>query len=391
MAVVQAAPPAPRVMQARTRVLLGALTFLAVAALAATIVVLLVDILDHNASLRDKEWFGHLASLAGILVISVLVVVIHRAAVGYQLRQPAPADAAPQAPGTVAVVAARGQEQIPGVLIGADNRLSTSKLAAFTWTWVLAWAILSLAVADWVGAPGGWTALVGQNLQDQYLILLGGPFVALVGAKALVSGGVQGGTLVKTEATDAQTPATRVSQAFSDDNGQTDLIDTQYLVFGALALVVFIVLFLRKSDAGLPDLPDVVVGLATLGATGYVANKFAARDTPPHLDRVVPDRAAPGATVTVFGRNTLSVTQGGKRATAADPIRVFLGALAVIAVDPADPGAHTTASGSDDFLVTLPDAATLGLQPGDHAVAVTVQNAVGVLADNTVPLTIVVA
>jgi hypothetical protein len=392
MADSGAVPPVPHVSAtpaavSNARAVVAVRFIAAVLALALLVAggLLLAEILDDNASLDDMRWFGHVAALTGLLIISAMVAVVHRAAVRRQVAaQPTgkPAAAGAAATSTDAV-------SIPGILIGADNRLSTSKLAAFAWTWALAWAILSLFIADWVGAAAGWTALVDQGLQDEYLVLLGGPFVALVSAKALVATDVQSGTQVKTSATEEQTALERVAQAFSDDNGQTDLVDTQYLLFGSLAIVVFVVAFLRDPGAGLPDLPDFIVGLTGVGATAYIANKVAARDAPPHVDRVVPDHATPGSEVTVFGRNLLTVSQGGRRAPAEDPVRVFIGALAVVRVDPRRPDAHTTASGSDYFTFTVPPRDRFSLPAGEVAAPVSVQNAIGVMSDNAAPFTLV--
>ena len=238
--------------------------------------------------------------------------------------------------------ATRGRAQpaeVSGILIGADNRLSTSKLSAFAWTWVLAWAILSLAIADWVHAGAGWSAFLKQGLQDEYLVLLGGPFVALVAAKALVGGAVSSGSLVKSTATPDETkPADRITQAFSDDAGQTDLVDTQYLLFGTIALLVFIVMFLRGSTTGLPTLPELLIGLSSVGATAYIANKWTAEDAKPKLDRIVPSSGKVGDTVTLYGTNLLSVSIGGKQIPASEDLQVIYGGLGVQELSPSAPG-----------------------------------------------------
>ena len=360
--------------------------FAAVAAALVTLIVfgkLLSAVLADKPSPDTKHWFAHVASLLGIGVMSAGIAFAHKQAVRQARLAAADANADPEAV---------KREYIPGILIGADNRLSTSKLAAFAWTWALAWAVLSLAIAEWVGAPAGWDALVKDGLQDEYLILLGGPFIALVSAKALVSADTASGTQVKVPASDKeQTTTDRLSQAFSDDNGQTDLVDTQYLLFGAITVLVFVVLFIRHSSQGLPDLPDTLVGLASVGATAYVANKVAAKDAPPHLERVVPDRAAPGQEVTLYGRHLLTVSQGGKRAATSDPIHVFVGSVTDVEVNPSDDNAHTSPSGSDYLKLTIP--ATLPGAPiaaGDVAAPLSVRNADGVVSDNTLAFTLVI-
>ena len=338
------------------------------------VALLLAEILEDTASQRERRWFGHLASLEGILLASLLIGWIHGAAVRRARR-----------------VAGAESSEVAGILIGADNRLSTSKLSAFTWTWVLAWAMLSLAIADWVAAPAGWEAFLKQGLRAEYLILLGGPFVALVGAKALVGGAVSKGAMIKPAAAAGETkPADRVTQAFSDDTGQTDLVDTQYLLFGLVALVVFIVMFIRASASGLPQVPEVLIGLASVGATAYIANKWTAEDAKPQIDRIVPNSAKRGETITIYGTNLLSVSMGGKQVPAAEDLQVIYGGLGVQEVSPAAEGANRSAAGSD--YIRIPVAPLPEPAPGAAAggkVDISVRNALGVMSENTVEFTIV--
>ncbi len=335
--------------------------------------ILLVEIVEHTASQREKRWFGHVASLEGIILISLLIGVLHSIAVRR----------AKQTTGDP-------QTSIPGILVGADNRLSTSKLSAFAWTWVLGWAMLSLAVADWVGAPGGWKQFLDQGLQDEYLVLLGGPFVALVGAKALVTSAVERGALVKLAAGDEETKlAERVSQAFSDDTGQTDLLDTQYLLFGAITLLVFIVMFIRESWEGLPSLPELLIGLSTLGATAFIANKWTAKDAKPRIDQIVPESAKEGDEVVIYGSNLLTVSVGGKRTQTKEPMKVLFGSLVEQDVSPTASQAVTSASGSDWVKLTVPKVpdAAWGTDKTKQA-PIVVRNAIGVTSENNVPFTI---
>lgn len=334
---------------------------------------LLEPITEDVASQQERRWFGHIAALETLIVLALLIGLLHSYAV------------------IIARKAAGNEARtIPGILVGADNRLSTSKLSAFAWTWVLGWAVLSLAFADWVGAPGGWEHFLDQGLQDEYLILLGGPFVALVGAKALVTSAVERGALVKSVAKDDETkPIDRVTQAFSDDTGQADLVDTQYLLFGAITLLVFVVMFIRHSWTGLPALPEVLIGLASVGTTAFIANKWAAKDAKPHIDQVVPNSAKSGEPIALYGTNLLTVSMGGKRAMTKDPMRVLFGSLTEQPVPPQSEGAITSASGSDYVTLTVPviSPATWGTDTSKQA-PITVRNAIGVASDNAVPFTI---
>ncbi len=357
--------------------LLRVLTAAAIVVIAVPAGILLYDIIEVTASQSQREWFGYLASLEAILVLSAGIGVIHNLAASR-----ARGDSPPSGPGD--------PPKPTGILIGADNRLSTSKLSAFAWTWVLAWAILALAIGDWVSAPAGWASFVEEGLQDQYLILLGGPFVALVGAKALVANGVASGSQVKPAAGEDETsPVARVTQAFSDDGGQTDLIDTQYLLFGAVALVVFIVMFLRDSTTGLPQLPDILVGISSVGATAYIANKWTAEDAKPHIDRVMPDKAKPGETIVLYGTNLLSLSQGGKALSPKGEVQVFFGGDAEVSLDLTSSAAKRSPSGSDYMRLEVPGtAAGAGGAVGDREVDLALRNAIGVFSDNTVPFTI---
>lgn len=249
------------------------------------------------------RWFGYAAAFAAVYAFSVLIWLIH----AYAVRIAKRADAA----------SAKTFIAPPGLLVGADNRLSTSKLSAGAWTWVLAWAILSLFAAHWAGNDDGWKKLLKQGIEDQYLILLGGPFLALVAAKGFLTNNLAKGTANKTVADDqnASTLPSRISQAYSDDSGQTDLVDTQYLLFGAVALAVFIGTFLRGPfNQGLPALPDFVIALSSLGATVYIANKWQATDAGPNLKLATPDHEDINAlaSVTLFGTNLMSVSQQGR-------------------------------------------------------------------------------
>lgn len=348
---------------------LAALIFLADAIVA---VVLGVEVAEGGASRDTKHWFGHTAALAGIILISVAIAILRRVAIR-----------AAQPPGEAA-------QPVPGVLIGSDNRLSTSKLSAFAWTWVIAWTLLSLVIADWAGAPGGWHSFVKAGIQDEYLVLLGGPFVALVSAKALVSNAVANGSQTKTPAEENETsPAHRVAQAFSDDTGQTDLVDTQYLLFGSITLLVFVVDYLRKPSGGLPTLPEALIGLSSLGATAYIANKWTAKDAKPRLETVVPNAAKRGATITLYGSNLLTVSQGGKRVPASEQLELIFGSLAQQAIAPNSPNARSSPSGSDYVRLTVPYVADAKLEPeGKAEVDLLLRNAIGVSSENTLPFTI---
>ena len=53
------------------------------------------------------------------------------------------------------------------IVVGIDNRSSTSKTIAFAWTLAVAWGLLSLIVAVWLGDHGPWDRQVDLGLQEE--------------------------------------------------------------------------------------------------------------------------------------------------------------------------------------------------------------------------------
>jgi len=152
--------------------------------------------------------------------------------------------------------------------VGFDNRVSTSKTVAIVWTYSVASTILSLIVARWLGFPEGLKRFENQGLQAEYALLIGGPLGAAILAKGIVSTRVEAGTTAKPA---AGSPS--AADLVSNDAGETDLGDLQYLLFNIIALVFFWSEFLRAPYEALPTIPEVLLGLTSVAAVGYVANK----------------------------------------------------------------------------------------------------------------------
>jgi hypothetical protein len=244
-----------------------------VSATAVALLILGVALAEGDASQGEQLWF------AGLAAAALLVAAIW----GMRLAGITPG----------------------GLVIGKDERLSTSKLQAFVWTVVLAWILLSIVIADFAGAGAGLEKLLGDDgVPEEYLILLGGPFAAAVASKAIVSDKVGKGTLAKQPRTTAASRRERVGEAFSDDRGNADLIDSQYLLFNLVALVYVIGGFVSDPTLGVPEIPDVLVALTGISAATYVSNKAVAAEQA-ELTAVIPARGRAGDPVQVFGRNLL--------------------------------------------------------------------------------------
>ncbi len=184
------------------------------------------------------------------------------------------------------------------LLLGEDGRWATSKTLASVWTVSLVWAISTIALSDLFGATGGWNAFKDQAVSWQYLLLLGGPVGAAIGAQALTLVRSQSGSEVKT----APPEGASFSQLYSDDWGKLDLIDVQYLTFNVLSILVFLVVFIADASAGLPVFPGVLATLTAATAAAYLARRAALR-ADPVITSISPPAAAPGEIVRMWGVN----------------------------------------------------------------------------------------
>ena len=104
---------------------------------------------------------------------------------------------------------------------------------------------------------------------------------AAILAKGIITAQLDAGTTSKPPA-DAATP----TQLVTDDQDETDLGDLQYVLFNLVALLFFYGEFLRVPQDALPDIPDVLLGLTSVAAVGYVSKK--ALSSPPAITAVLP-------------------------------------------------------------------------------------------------------
>jgi hypothetical protein len=246
-------------------------------------------VINGDPSVKDEHWFAALAAI-GIVVLFTVILGVLKIRVG-------------------------------GLVIGQDKRLSTSKLQALLWTYTLLGLLLAVLIDHWIGAhsgscalvnnqpPDGFCNLIDKGLPEEYLILLGGPFAAAIASKAIVAGRVEDGTLTKPEPTTEATGTDRVGEAFSDDHGNTDLVDTQYLLFNFLAILYVIGGYIADPSEGVPSIPALLVGLTSVSAATYVSNKAVQRNVPV-LTGVVPAKGTEGDPVRVFGQNLLVPAEG---------------------------------------------------------------------------------
>jgi hypothetical protein len=207
---------------------------------------------------------------------------------------------------------------------------------------------LSLLVAVWLGDHEPWDAQVDRGLQEEYLLLLGGPFAAAILAKYTAVNQAE-------TKTDAPVGQANLSQLVNDDQGDTDLGDFQYVLFNAIALAFFLGDFIGDLTEGFPVLPAILTGLVLTSTGGYAAKKLIAQAAPT-LTSVLPAAAQPDAEVQVFGTNlTVPVSELGT----AEQMK----ATVFIGTEQATVTAHDLVLGNDRLTVKVPAGARPGSAP----------------------------
>jgi hypothetical protein len=332
---------------------------MAVAALVA--VVLLIDP-------RDDSYWAQLIAVAGLAAVTislfttgtVVAVALRRITLGegatkvtYEAGQTIPAS---QRTAVLKDHAGDVKDQrgryFAGLYTGADGRTSTSKVQVVMWTYAVLFGLLSLWVAKALGTDAGWEHQIDAGLQDEYMILLGGPFAAAIFAKATTATKAANGTLAKTsQKGQKRNPAEAVDEIVSNDAGDTDLVDTQYLLFNLLALTYFLGTFVFHLGDGFPEMPELLVGFTGASALAY-AGKKATDGKEPKLRSARPKAVSRGDQLTIAGTAVLvdppadapddwgpKVTIGDKEATVVDTDR---------------------RQGNDRIMVEVPEDAELG-------------------------------
>lgn len=189
-----------------------------------------------------------------------------------------------------------------GLYAGVDGRWSTSKIQPLLWTYAVLFGLLSLFIADKFGYAalsrnGGFSKI---DFREEYLLLLGGPFAAAVLAKGIVTNKVQNGDLTKTTAATDRPLTSGIQDIISDDSGNTDLVDLQYLLFNLVALTFFFASFIPDLANGFPTMPDFLIGLTSASALTYVTKKAVEKQSPA-ITNVVPSTVLPLDTITIRG------------------------------------------------------------------------------------------
>jgi phospholipase C len=157
--------------------------------------------------------------------------------------------------------------RISTLVVGADHRISTSKTIAAVWTLVVAAALIGLVYAKLLNHPQALDRTGAAGVIGQYAVLFGGPLGAAILAKQIVTSQVTQNPGIKTVGKPT------LKDLIADDAGDTDLGDFQYVLFNLVALFYVISTLLHTPLNGLPHIPDVLLGLTSVSAVGYVGKK----------------------------------------------------------------------------------------------------------------------
>lgn len=192
--------------------------------------------------------------------------------------------------------------RVPGfrrLVIGEDNRVSTSKTITSVWTYLVAGMLLGIVFARWAGHPQAFNA-IKSGLGGQYALLIGGPIGAAILAKGIV--------VSQTQKPNAHKPPSPTGPSLNDlianDAGRTDPGDLQYVLFNLVAMIYVVGAIVQHPLAGFPHIPEVLLSLTSVSAVGYVGKKGIPSVTPSAT--IDPPQGPVGSQVTIRGTALLA-------------------------------------------------------------------------------------
>lgn len=180
--------------------------------------------------------------------------------------------------------------------VGADGRLSTSKMQWLLWTFVGMTAYSTVLILRIIERSDSVALAIPKSL----LVVLGLSTVTMAGAKAITSHYASTGQVAK------DSPATKDETqqgVLKDDDGRADLSKVQLMSFTFLAIGAYLYrFFVLHRGQELIDIDDSLMVLMGLSQGGYLGKKLVTTDAP-RLITLQPASASPGAEVVLKGDN----------------------------------------------------------------------------------------
>ncbi|HEX8074095.1 MAG TPA: hypothetical protein VF545_03870 [Thermoleophilaceae bacterium] len=177
------------------------------------------------------------------------------------------------------------------IVVGDDNALSTSKTIASVWTYLIAAVLLGFVLAKFFGHAQAFNKIRHQGLEGQYALLFGGPLGAAILAKGVVTSQVREGKTTK-----APVAKPKLRHLLTDNEEKADPGDLQYVLFNFVAMVYFVGTVVHVPLAGFPHIPNVLMGLTSVAAVGYVGKKtIPSFGGEPHTEHVAQRQQQQGA------------------------------------------------------------------------------------------------
>lgn len=254
------------------------------------------------------------------------------------------------------------------LVLGKDERASTSKFQAVAWTFAICFALLTVLFGHLIYGGFGWADFLHNGLNSDYLWLLGIPATGVVGAKAITQSQVQANPAAKvakvTKSQDrVSSVITGVRELVSDDNDANpspSLGDLQYVVFNIIGVGYFLIAFLGHVEGGLPTIPATLIALTGVSAGSYLANKAVTQTVAPTITSVVPSRLALGRST-----RTIKVSGAGFMPSGVDGTPALTIGGVELHVNEEVSGTQLTAQ-----VPTAAAAAAAGLENGTHPLVV---------------------
>ena len=258
-----------------------------------------VDISGLNGHFKAQQAWAAALLVVFFLLIFIGLGIVNRAGSKQQVD-----DSASTSPASITI----GWGRLIS-LVGLDNRASTSRTIALLWTIVVGYCLLALvliATAKHSSAtpippdqiPDGFIEAALKPLAPAYIVLLGAPFAAAVGAHAIVSQRTKSGRLQKSTSASRPNPL----QIVTDDDGNIDLVDLQYTLFNLIAATFVLTQFIPHPAQGIPNIPAALAVLTGVSAAVYTSNK-AATSNPATITDVLTPSVLPGQLAAVAGEN----------------------------------------------------------------------------------------